>query len=59
MTYQIYTRYLECVGTTGHFYHRPLPGAEERFSQQPVGVNKLQTLIKSMCTKAGLQGKFQ
>ena len=49
---------LQCVGTTGHFYHRPLPGAEVRFSQQPVGVNKLATLNKSMCTKAGLQGNF-
>ena len=49
---------LQCVGTTGHFYHRPLPGAEVRFSQQPVGVNKLATLNKSMCTKAGLQGNI-
>ena len=49
---------LQCVGTTGHFYHRPLPGTEARFSQQPVGVNKLASLNKSVCTKAGLQGNF-
>ena len=49
---------LQCVGTTGHFYHHPLPGAEVCFSQQPVGVNKLATLNKSMCTKADLQGNF-
>ena len=42
---------LQCVGTTGHFYHRPLPGTEVRFSQQPVGGNKLATLNKSICTK--------
>ena len=29
-----------------------------RFSQQPVGVNKLATLNKSMYTKAGLNGNF-
>ena len=49
---------LQCVGTTGHFYHHPLPGAEVCFFQQPVGVNKLATLNKSMCTKADLQGNF-
>ena len=38
------------LGTTGHFYRRPLSGVEVRFSQQPVGGNK------SMSTKAGLQG---
>ena len=49
---------LQCVGTTGYFYHRPFPGTEVRFSQQPVGVNKLATLNKSMYTKAGLKGNF-
>ena len=48
---------LQCVGTTDHFYHRPFPGTEVRFSQQPVGVNKLATLNKSMYTKAGMKGK--
>ena len=49
---------LQCVGTTNHFYHRPFPGTEVRFSQKPVGVNKLATLNKSMYTKAGLKGNF-
>ena len=49
---------LQCVGTTNHFYHRPFPGTEVRFSQQPVCVNKLATLNKSMYTKAGLKENF-
>ncbi|XP_033727613.1 uncharacterized protein LOC117316943 [Pecten maximus] len=59
--YDIYKVYLEKINTdpTGPFYRRPLDGPGQRFSSQPVGVNKLSVLIKSCCSAAGLSGQFR
>ncbi|XP_061193639.1 uncharacterized protein LOC133201853 [Saccostrea echinata] len=42
----------------GSFYRRPLPGPEPRFGIHPIGVNKLGTIIKTMCAEAGFVGNF-
>ncbi|XP_062611438.1 uncharacterized protein LOC134273266 [Saccostrea cucullata] len=56
----IYKTYLELTETSedGSFYRRPNGGITPRFSSQVVGINKLSTLIKTMCTEAGLSGNF-
>lgn len=54
--FKLYSKYLDLIGNSGDFYRRPLSGL--RYSRQVVGVNKLSTLIKSMCNKAGLTGFF-
>jgi hypothetical protein len=56
--YHIYRIYLEAIGNKGDFYRRPLDGQNIAFSQQPVGVHKLGTIIKNACSKAGLDGNF-
>ena len=54
--HKIYSSYLEAFGNTGVFYRRPLPG--KRFSKQPMGVNKLSIIVKSMCKNANIPGYF-
>ena len=54
--HKIYSSYLEAIGNTGVFYRRPLPG--KRFSKQPMGVNKLSIIVKSMCKNANIPGYF-
>ena len=54
--HNIYSSYLEAIGNTGVFYRRPSPG--KRFSKQPIGVNKLSIIVKSMCKNANIPGYF-
>lgn len=36
----------------------PLPGPEIRFGIQPMGVNKLEPIIKTICAEKGFVGNF-
>ena len=40
----------------GVFYRRALEG--KKFSKQCIGINKLSTLMKSICEEGGLEGNF-
>ncbi|XP_069106898.1 uncharacterized protein [Argopecten irradians] len=53
--YDIYTGYLHSVGQ-GPFYRRPLEGC--KFGTQPIGINKLYSIMKNMCKNAGFEGNF-
>lgn len=55
--YDIYASYISMV-EQGPFYRCPLPGPEIRFGIQPMGVSKLGTIIKPMCSEAGFVGNF-
>jgi integrase len=54
--HRIYSTYFEMVGKSGCFYKQPLDGL--RFSTQPIGINSLSKLIKTMCDEAGIIGHF-
>ena len=56
--YDLYELYLEKNGKMGTFYKRPIQGKEIKFSSQVIGVNKLSTIVKTMCAAAGIQGNF-
>ncbi|XP_048763272.2 uncharacterized protein LOC125671541 isoform X2 [Ostrea edulis] len=56
--FDIYDLYLSLIGNEGPFYKRPLDGTVLRFSEQPLGLNKLSTIIKDMTEKAGMQGRY-
>uniref|UniRef100_K1QYV8 Nuclear hormone receptor HR96 n=1 Tax=Magallana gigas TaxID=29159 RepID=K1QYV8_MAGGI len=62
--YNIYKEYLNLVvvnSKNNQLYRRPLTNGENnevRFSVQPTGVNKLSTIMKNMCDKAGIPGFF-
>ena len=53
----LYKVYLQAVGK-GEFYKRPRSSAytSNHYAQQPVGVNTLHAILKSMCCRAGLIG---
>ena len=58
--YFIYSTYLSAV-RGGSFYRRPmLPtvGSGPLFSVQPMGINKIRSVISDMCHEAGLPGQF-
>ncbi|CAG2232164.1 unnamed protein product [Mytilus edulis] len=48
------------LGNDGCFYRKPLAlvGNTIRYGKQPLGVNKLEGLMKEMCQKAGLTGNY-
>ena len=50
--------YLSLIPPDGPFYRRPLAGHPPRYSAQVIGVNKLSTIVKNFCQKAGFQGFF-
>lgn len=50
--------YLDALGNEGPFYRRPLAGSSPRYGSQLVGVNKLNSMMKVICEKAGLKGNF-
>ena len=53
--------YLDALCNTGPFYRRPLPPSREinmRYSQQPVGVIKLKTLMETIAQKGQRKGNF-
>ncbi|XP_063397165.1 uncharacterized protein LOC134681459 [Mytilus trossulus] len=56
--YELYIGHSE-ISPEGNskFYKRPLQDSL-RFSKQNLGINKLENLMKTMCTKAGLSGNF-
>ncbi|XP_053386293.1 transcriptional regulator QRICH1-like [Mercenaria mercenaria] len=55
-----YKDYLEALGNNGYFYRRPLSkqNGNVRYSEQPVGINKLRCFMKDMCSLAGLEGRY-
>eukprot|EP00105_Crassostrea_gigas_P009739 XP_011424812.1 PREDICTED: uncharacterized protein LOC105326458 [Crassostrea gigas] len=50
--------YLDALGNEGPFYRRSLAGSPPRYGSQLVGVNKLKSMMKVICEKAGLKGNF-
>ena len=56
--YDHFDVYLKALGNDGYFYRKPLQGSAIRYGKQPLGVNKLESLMKEMCTKAGLEGNY-
>lgn len=59
--YCIYKEYLNAIKADEDdenqpFYRRPISGL--KFSKQCIGVNKLSTLMKTMCSEAGLKGNY-
>lgn len=60
----MYKDYIEIrrdCGESPAFYRRPLengPDNELRFSQQPIGLNKLASIMKSMFSEAGIPGYY-
>lgn len=47
--------YLDALGNDGWFYRKPL-SVGIRYGKLPLGINKLEGLMKEMCQKAGLVG---
>ena len=62
--YNMYEEYIGLVRGCGEnraFYRRPLengPENELRFSQQPIGLNKLSVIMKTMFAEAEIEGYF-
>ena len=56
----IYSTYLKAIGGTGYFYRRPLHNNanELTFSKQPMGINKMATVLSKVYHDAGLPGNF-
>ncbi|XP_062567663.1 uncharacterized protein LOC134229896 [Saccostrea cucullata] len=54
----LFKLYLEALGNEGLFYRRPLAGSPPRYGIQAVGVNKLKSMMKIICDRAGLKGNF-
>ncbi|XP_062620651.1 uncharacterized protein LOC134282241 [Saccostrea cucullata] len=50
--------HLDALGNEGSFYRRPLAGSPPRYGSQLVGVNKLKSMMKVICEKAGLKGNY-
>ena len=50
----LFQKYIALIGGEGAFYRRPLD--KLNFSKQPMGIHKLSSVIKEMCSKAGLTG---
>jgi len=46
------------MNNTGKFYRRPLAGQPIRYGTQPIGINKLKTMMKCICDRAGLVGTY-
>ncbi|XP_045167184.2 uncharacterized protein KIAA1958 homolog [Mercenaria mercenaria] len=55
-----YEQYLNALGLSGPFYRRPLNKSEGhlRYGEQVVGINKLKTFMKDICSSAGLEGRY-
>ncbi|XP_063415439.1 uncharacterized protein LOC134697228 [Mytilus trossulus] len=59
--YAIYEYYFQLVGSfKGNcFYRRPLDSKNGvKFGEQPIGINKLSSIMKTMCADAGVEGYF-
>lgn len=53
--------YLDSLGRQGTFYRRPLPATSDvpiRYGNQAVGINKLKSFMRVICTEGGLQGNY-
>ena len=52
----------ECIANDSKFYLQPLPftpiGSRPWFYTDPVGVQKIKTIVKDMCRDSGFQGNF-
>lgn len=53
-----YKMYLDGLDNAGSFYRRPLQGSPPKYGNQLVGVNKLKSMMKVICKKAGLEGNY-
>ena len=56
----VFDLYLRALGNKGDFYRRPLANSAGnlRYSNQPVGINKLALFMKEITQKGGLKGNF-
>ena len=56
----IFDLYLRALGNEGDFYRRPLASSAGnlRYSNQPIGVNRLALFMKEIAQKGGLKGNF-
>ncbi|CAC5417133.1 unnamed protein product [Mytilus coruscus] len=53
--------HLDALANDGNFYRRPfkgIPGTPIRYGNQPLGINKLKSFMKVICTKAEWSGYF-
>ncbi|CAC5354858.1 unnamed protein product [Mytilus coruscus] len=55
--YEHFETYLNSLENDGCFYRKPLTSGIS-YGKQPLGMNKLGSLMKEMCGKAGLKGNF-
>ena len=54
----VYNHYFGFVPKTGPFYRKPIGDDPPKYSKQVVGKNKLVTLVKEMCSRAGFAGRY-
>ena len=55
---RLYQTYISSLETPGIFYRRPLKGNSLKFGKQRLGINKLESMIKTICKDAGISGNF-
>jgi hypothetical protein len=55
---EYFEKYLNAMNNTGKFYRRPLAGQPIRHGTQAIGINKLKTMMKCICDRAGLIGTY-
>ncbi len=54
----LYNHYFSFIPITGDFYRKPIGDSPPKFSKQVIGKNKLGTLVKEMCLRAGFSGNY-
>ncbi len=54
----MYNHYFAFIPMTGDFYRKPIGDNPPKYSKQVLGKNKLGTLVKEMCTRAGFTGNY-
>ena len=57
---KLYQKYLDALDIPSCFYRRPMQSVDGqlKFAKKRVGVNKLESMMKTMCRSAGLDGNF-
>ena len=54
----VYNHYFGFIPQIGPFYRKPVGDDPPKFSKQVVGKNKLGSLVKEMCSRAGFTGRY-
>ena len=55
---EYFEKYVYAMNNTGKCYRRPLAGQPIRYGTQVIGINKLKTMMKCICDRAGLIGTY-